>query len=211
MTDFTLLLQSFLEHWAAIAVSLTTICGIIYGSYRGFKKYWKQNLRNKVLNAISHFVNDLPISQRFTVLENFVTAELKPNHGSSLRDAIDRIEEKLAFLKVMHDLVSDNMGMAYWIVDKNSESVYASKTFLDLLHIQSTEMIGFGWKSFVDNGETQDFTDLLKSSIQDKREFRSLVELMKNNGEKISVKIHAYPFFNSRKTLLGYVITVKPD
>lgn len=211
MENFIIALRSLLENWAAIAVSFTTICGILYGGYRWFRKYWASTLRVKMLNSINHFVTDLPISKQFATLENFVTAELKPNHGSSLRDAIDRIEEKLAFLKVMHDLVSDKMDMSYWIVDKSGESVYTSKSLLNLLEIQSTEMVGFGWKSFVDNGETQDFTDLLKSSIVDKREFRTVVELMKNNGEKISVNIHAYPFFNSRKNLLGYVITAKPD
>lgn len=206
--DITSYVQELLSHWAGISTALATIVGVVFG----FFKWVKPHIR--LQQRVNDWISNLDISKRFTSAEktiaemkNRIDMEFAPNHGSSLRDAIDRIEHSVAFFQTFNDVISNRINLAYFAIDVHGHGTYASKSLLELLEGHPSEFLSLGWKNFIREDESVDFFDSLMRAVWDKREYRTEVNLVTSDlRNKISVECHAYPFFNKKKELLGYIV-----
>lgn len=216
MNEFTILLQKMLEHWAAISTALVTLLTALFGFYKIVRPRYRA-FKKTISTKCNEFITHLDISKEFQQhkalvheLNDRIKAEFSPNHGSSLRDAIDRIEHQVAFFQIFNDLVAEKMEMCYWVTDKNGENIYTSKGLLNLLDIQSSEMLSRGWKNFIDEDEMSDMWAALRDAISDTREYRGSTTLKSSQDKKISVHLHAYPIINKHRVGLGYMVMITP-
>jgi PAS domain S-box-containing protein len=86
---------------------------------------------------------------------NNIQIELKPNGGSSLRDAINKIDKKVDKMNIKlenihagNELMSDTLNIARWSADKNGHITYVNRPLKKLIGaVDDTIYIGNAWIS----------------------------------------------------------------
>lgn len=125
-------------------VAFASVCGIV----------WK--IGSKVIKSVEH-----------------VSAQMVPNGGSSIRDAIDRIENGVAFSERRSRIAYDqpDKPRGYFELDATGNCTFASPKWCSLHGANVEDALGTGWLNFVDDGERFDIQDSLTASISGSRAF----------------------------------------
>lgn len=74
-----------------------------------------------------------------------IMAQLKPNGGSSLRDAVDRIDKNLLLLQAQFRGKLDLEGAGYFITDAEGKCVWVSQVWSSLTGTSLQQAMGDGW------------------------------------------------------------------
>jgi len=96
----TATLSSF-NFWVQLIVSLGFLVGISFGAIKTvneFVKWWHRKVAEVATGNLEAQIEE-------------IKAQYHPNHGSSLRDAIDRIEQSITKLDIKLDVVQTNLDM----------------------------------------------------------------------------------------------------
>ena len=78
-------------------------------------------------------------------LLTWIQAEMKPNGGSSLRDAIGRIETRGAASETKINLVFAQLSVAAFETDVNGKCLFVTDAWSRLTGIPHLEALGHGW------------------------------------------------------------------
>jgi len=91
-------LSSF-NFWVQLIVSIGFLIGIVFGAIKTVNesvKWWHRKVAEVATGNLEAQIEE-------------IKAQYRPNHGSSLRDAIDRIERSITQLDSKLDLVQTNL------------------------------------------------------------------------------------------------------
>ena len=136
-----------------------------------------------------------------------IDEHLSPNGGSSLRDAIDRIESKLSNLEgtQLAALDLNSEGSGHFLSDKRGDLFWVSDKFAEVMDREREECLGAEWFKGISNADEV----LVFNNWQ----------LRVNTGESISidfdtkagsrVQLKAVPIIDQKEVLLGFVGNVK--
>lgn len=186
-------LVTFLSWFTGIVVSLA---GLIAG--------WKVVRREVVTPVFSHIVNIRQMSEMTDTLAKLlpkldvVVKMVLPNGGSSLADSLKRIEEKVQTLAIQSDstnaLATFNLQTsprAAFRCNEHGENDFVNISYCQLLGCDSTQLLGFGWRSFIwDIGEyDQNWMSIFKEG----RECRFELTLKKEDGSPLYTVVHILP------------------
>lgn len=127
--------------------------------------------------------------------------EFKPNGGNSIKDILNRIEDKSDANEQVVRVLMTHMKVPSFEADKNGVWTFVSKEWKNITKLTIEESIGNGWLNCLQVGERANVSDYWHDSVEDKRAF--IVETYLYTGEK--VKLHAWPITNSKGSLLRYV------
>lgn len=97
--------------------------------------------------------------------------ELKPNSGSSLRDAVNRIENSLGRQQVMIRAIVDNQDIPILELLADGRAVWASPAMLSLLDLAEGQVVDYGWTSVVDQSQRQQLIGEVTLAATQEREF----------------------------------------
>ena len=137
-----------------------------------------------------------------------IHAELKPNGGASLRDAIGRIEERQAIADAMQWAHHEHDTVPVWESDLSGSIQRCNPAFARLLGVSTEDLRGHGWMSMIVEDDLQD--------VQEK------IENAENYGQNLNMDYKAYRWGempikletrwrrvqNHRGKTVGYVGTV---
>jgi len=168
-----------IEHYATLIIALggalTTCFYIIRKFYQIFKKF------SEHLQAID---NAMP-----TLLK--IAEEFKPNHGSSLRDSIDRIEEEMLRTQIKVHALLSTTHVAYLVIDGKNECSWANCKYLEIMETTVEQVLHRGWISHIHPEDRGTIIEEWTRAIADKRDFRYIYRLLKISGEEIKVLVTA--------------------
>lgn len=102
---------------------------------------------------------------------NWISAELRPNGGSSLRDAIMRIEGRVASAEGKVHALFAEMNVAAFEADANGACTYVTPAWSKLTGIQVHEALGNGWLNGVYPSEQESVFAAWQAAIQQHRPF----------------------------------------
>jgi len=120
-----------------IGLAVSASLGAGYGIY---KFVWKPGSRllKKLKEAHVKLMDSLPI------LEN-IAAEFKPNGGSSLRDAINRLESGVSEVVQKNRIIASEMKIACFETDKHGMCIWVSPKWQEFTGLASDKSLGNGW------------------------------------------------------------------
>lgn len=105
-------------------------------------------------------------------------AELKFNGGSSIKDAVLRLEKgqseilyKLADIEESQKLALNINGTAFWYSDVNGECRYVSPGLEKLIHRGGNEMLGNMWVSWIVPEDKERIFEAWQFSVENKTVF----------------------------------------
>lgn len=137
-----------------------------------------------------------------------LVAEVSPNGGASMRDAINRIEatqirteERVRIL-----LLDSNDGI--WESDANGMCIWANRTLLNLMDLEIHEVTGNGWIAAIQESERNRVVTEWRHAVEDKREFRLEFPYQTRSGKIKNVSCRASPMLKLGK-ICGWIGVAK--
>jgi len=140
--------------------------------------------------------------------------EFAPNGGNSLKDAINRIENRLLSAesrqmvqdKRIKALMQDaNIGVVE--TDENGEFTWANRTFLKMVNKPIVEILSKGWVECLPENDREYIYTEWSSAVAQGREFHREYKLMINETETINVINQAWPLKDVNNKIVGYIGT----
>lgn len=133
-----------------------------------------------------------------------ILKDLRPNSGTSMRDAINRIESRLIQMEGVQEALQQDGPVAIFRCTPDGSNLEVNRTFCRWLQCTENELIGFGWKNFVYRYE-EEYDLIWRSAFSDGRELQFPMIWRDTHGEAIECNINAYPIFNKDKELVEYL------
>lgn len=132
-----------------------------------------------------------------------IIAELKPNGGSSLRDAVNLIIAK----QRARDNTTEHYGV--FETDKNGQCVNANLAYLRLVGRTLEEVTGNGWINCIHPDDRVTVRDQWAESVQDNRDFEMEYKMMHENGSVFNVIGRAVVMKDNAGRAYGYYGTIQ--
>ncbi len=158
-----------------------------------------------VKNILSFFKDFFLIPKRV----KFMIAELSHNGGSSIKDALNRIENRQISneLKLIYVVDSiENSGS--FETDITGSCVKVSVGYCHLIGRNEEESLGTGWTNYLHPEDKQKVMKDWEEAIESKRYYIGTYRMIKND-EIFTVFCRAYPLTNTKKEVLGYFGIIK--
>ncbi len=193
-----------------VSIIVLTLIGVFFKTFR------------HQLASISCFVmrvTKTPIKCAFEsiVMNELKTihAELKPNGGSSLRDAINRIDDKLTkvsnkinTIQASADITSDTLNICRWAADKNGFYNFINRPFKKLIGaVDDESCLGDSWITNIVHMDDRAIVQQEWSrAVNSKSEYHHIFRIVNiTTGEVIRVANHARLVIDDRGVVSGWV------
>ena len=133
-----------------------------------------------------------------------IIQELTPNHGSSLKDKVDKIDEYTMNNQKLIQMIGDRQK---WILDKqqipifeadqNGLCTWANDAYLEFLQCDSTDVLGHGWKSFVYQDDRERVITEWDNAVIENRNSQNVYRMVKKDGTIVNIECYATKHTNN--------------
>lgn len=141
---------------------------------------------------------------------NILLAEMAPNGGGSIRDALNRIEDRQENLIALNGARLDADHQAIILTNAQGKVIKISRAFQELTGMSIEQMEGDGWINIIYPEDREEVLEQWRQVIEGKREMNAIQRYQNKYGEPYSVVIKVYRQFDSQKVLRGYLAVVTP-
>ena len=138
-------------------------------------------------------------------LTNFVRDKLTKNGGSSIFDAIKRIEERQIVSDGRQSALLNDSRNGYFFCNNFGYNSWVNRTYARFLDCGTDELLGFGWKRFIKTEELARYTKIWSSAFNDGCEFEDVVTFTNAHGEKIGLHISVSIVQNEKGETTSYI------
>jgi PAS domain-containing protein len=138
---------------------------------------------------------------------NSLLKELTPNGGSSLRDAINRIETDIKQVKFLNKTHLDHaVPTAMFTSDGNGICNWVNRACCEFYDTHPGDLIGTGWENYIEQSERSYVRTEWFRAVNEERAFDMTYTVIAADNIKRKVRCRA---FGSRGT--GYIGYLYPD
>jgi PAS domain S-box-containing protein len=187
------ILQRIQDISGYVAGTLTAIATIgTFGYKYGKKWYYRRKEHTKRQQEMADKIN-------------IIFSELTPNHGSSLKDKVNNIDEKLVENTV---LTKDNSAMLkvvtarqQWILDMQTSPIFESDcnglctwvndAYIDIIKRSKEEILGHGWKNFIHEDDRERVVNEWDNAVAEQRSSQSSYRIVSKDGKIYEVECYA--------------------
>lgn len=138
-----------------------------------------------------------------------IASEFRPNGGSSLRDAINRIEEKVSLNEQKTGAIIKSFPVGTWVSDENGRCIDVNKNLCKIMGRTESEIKGDNWSNWIHPDEKEEvfeeWTRCVKNDLNFDMEYRYILP------DKSIQKVHgtAYQLKNSAGKVVGFLGTLE--
>jgi PAS domain-containing protein len=157
------------------------------------------------------------IKEKYLYLEgsigkiNEISKEFAPNHGSSLKDTLNKIQCELARNTELTEKIStrqkwifDNREMPIFEADEQGHCVWVNIAYMNLVKRDMNFLLGHGWKNVIAPEDRERVVNNWNLCVNDGRDSEDTYSMVDASGKKIRV------FTTACKTgKFGYVGAIK--
>lgn len=181
-----------LEHWIILFSALTGFVVAMYPIRCMLIKLWKKTFgRNRVLL-------------------NSILKELLPNGETSMRDAVDRIEQRQSDFDAFLSAQLNIGDKAVFRTDSLGKVISNNRQHQRLTGFSVGEVTGDGWINVLHPKWRKCIHDKWLDAVAEGREFSEDIMYVKPDGEEYMVHVNAYREIDSKGTIRGYLGVVTP-
>lgn len=139
--------------------------------------------------------------------------EVVPNGGTSLRDAINRIEGRQVVADQRHQAVVSLTDIAMFESDAGGRCVWANRAYLRMVDKSLNDIQGNGWVNIVHPMDRDRVFEEWQKAVVQNREFGMRYRVVCSEGEETHVLCQTAIMRNIKGELIGYqgsLIVTKP-
>jgi PAS domain S-box-containing protein len=134
-----------------------------------------------------------------------VVSELTPNGGSSIKDAIGRIETRqLIEVQVRKALSNDSLS-GVWEMDAEGKMTYANRTYQRIVGSSYEDLDGWGWTNSIHKDDRTTVVNEVRTALEQHRELNVQFRVVKFTEETVLVCMVGHPLKDRAGSLKGFV------
>lgn len=134
-----------------------------------------------------------------------INEQFSPNGGSTLRDAINRIEARQLIQEQRHKMLSMDAPFAIFETDANGNYIDVNRTYCRWVGRSLSELQGNGWVNCIAPNWQDTVMSSWNTALLQQREFTMKYRLIDTEDESIAVYGTAFPLYDAKKVLVGWV------
>lgn len=150
---------------------------------------------------------------------NEIHQELRFNGGSSLKDVIFEVKNKVINIETRLDGIEENQklamnlqGISYWISDNDGNFIYASPALCKLMGRSESEILGNNWMAWIHGNDKDRTVEAWNFSVENKSAFDEIFTIRKPGNDWIKVWAVAFPKVSKSNAfggVLGKLVAVE--
>jgi PAS domain S-box-containing protein len=129
-----------------------------------------------------------------------ISKELQPNHGTSIKDSVNRIDSKLSIIEAEISISNDNRNSPLFKCNKKGFNLSVNRSYCRLIGCSKDELLGFGWKRFTAK-QGADW----QQSLEEGREVNFDIIMENVDGESLPLETHCFPILDSTGEVVHYI------
>lgn len=151
----------------------------------------------------------LPLVAWFRKL-NRAIAELSPNGGSSIKDAINRIDTRGEVTSARTLAIQDTSPIPVYECDPNGSNRYVNHALCELFGLDAAEMRGNGWLEGIEPEDRQSAFEVWHQAVVNNVPYEhEYVVVNQRTGERIKCRTIARAMRNGKGEIIGFHGTVE--
>ncbi len=163
-----------------------------------------------VLGSLYKWVIKPVYNHIFEIREQFhkldvIYSELRPNHGTSIKDAINQIRHTVHTIEKRQRAWLSYEDQGIFETDADGKCIWVNRAYLKMLNVTFEEVQGNGWKNFIHPHARENVFHEWSSAVADKRDCKLMVKYLNANNEDVCASIEAFAIKNEASALTGYV------
>jgi PAS domain S-box-containing protein len=142
---------------------------------------------------------------------SFIYSELTPNHGSSIKDKIDKIDKKIEEnTKITNQIchrqrwILDNRDEPIFECDTEGKCTWVNEKYCQITKYSESYFLGNGWRNIIHEDDRERVILEWDSAIEDKRNSTCSYRIVNRDG-------HVYHVLSTatRNDVYGYIGSIK--
>jgi PAS domain S-box-containing protein len=139
-----------------------------------------------------------------------IEENLGTNGGKSLRDAVDRIEDRVRVTAAGLLALTNTLDHAMFLADVNGNVEHANKAFEALTGYQRGELAGAGWMAALREDDRHRVAEGWMHAVKDRRIFHTVAVFQHREGYDVHTRIVAHPMRHERTDeVIGWFATIE--
>lgn len=136
---------------------------------------------------------------------SIVHKQVTSNGGSSISDAVDRIEWKLGELLAISEILQQISNKPLFRTNNQGDYSWVNMAYMERFDVGLEDVRGSGWLDMIPENERESVARVWRASIKDKRKFEDIF-CVKSEEDNCFMKIRckAYPII-VKEELRGYL------
>ena len=122
-----------------------------------------------------------------------IQKEFKPNSGSSMKDDLSNIKERLTYIENLTSAQMEDDPAAVFVCDSHASNSFCNRTYCRMLGVSRDELMGRSWEAFIPNGAIAKYTALWTSAFETNREISTDLFMNKADGTVLCVHLSLSP------------------
>lgn len=166
------------------------------------------------IGIASGFVWRFWLKKRFNQLSDLylkvqkISEEFSPNGGSTLRDAINRIEDKITLQEQKTLAIIKSFPIGTWISDKHGKCVDVNRSLCKIMGRTESEIKGDNWSNWIHPDERDDVFEEWYRAVNNMMTFDMTYRYVLPDGRIQKVHGVAYQLRTERNELIGFLGTL---
>jgi PAS domain S-box-containing protein len=140
-----------------------------------------------------------------------MASEFKNNHGSSLRDVVDRIENSMIRNRDLGRMLLSSTQTAHFEADANGRCTWVNEAYMDMTGFRFDEFLGYGWYNSIEQEKRMMVGQEWSIAARDGKEFVARYRVYTGDGRLAPVICRAVFSKNEKGAVIGAVGTVALD
>jgi PAS domain S-box-containing protein len=142
---------------------------------------------------------------------HLIALELKPNHGTSLRDAINRIEAGMEYNRALFRGFIAQEAKPMYITDATGNMTWCNTAYADLTNRDTTELMGRGYWGIVEPSQLDELRAASNLAVADKRDMVLYFNVATGDPDwpLIPVEATAVPILDRAGDVTGWIGSLK--
>jgi two-component system sensor histidine kinase/response regulator len=137
-----------------------------------------------------------------------ISEEFRPNGGSTLRDAINRIEYRLSVEQQKTMAIIKSMPLGTWLSDRDGKYVDVNRSMCRIMGRTESEILGDNWSNWLHIDDKERVWEEWERSVASKLSFEMTYRFIRPDGKVQRVHAVAYQLRDDRGDLVGFLGTL---
>ena len=187
MLEHLKVILTFIKDWSGLLAPVGAVLGL-------FWKYWLK----KRLEELKDLYTRIKV----------ISDEFRPNGGSTLRDAINRIEYRLSVEQQKTMAIIKSMPLGTWLSDRDGKYVDVNRSMCRIMGRTESEILGDNWSNWLHIDDKERVWEEWERSVASKLSFEMTYRFVRPDGKVQRVHAVAYQLRDDRGDLVGFLGTL---
>lgn len=173
--------------WGKVVVATGSVLSALGVLYKYviiplYDKYIK--LKEKIKNDYNQWRS---LANTAVLVHDIITKELQTNGGSSIKDALKRIENKLTFIEAKNKAYLSLEDEPIWESDEFGHCIWANHSYLKITGFEFNYLKNAGWISIINEEDRSRVREEWNRAVEEKRVFYCEYIINRYDGTKLKV------------------------